>query len=235
MARRSRPRALNGSVATVVAALAASNVFAAWYLRRSLSVVDEAGPGSRSDDRGAHRKVLPLQLFGVAGGRSILDGLIRRRMGVNDQSDPSGQVKVIDRRWFTADGSLRNEREMQTSPTSTQAPTSTQVPISTQVPGQDEKAAESRPGRDADPSRGSRQVPASSPVFLELLALLAQQAQMLLAGRPGTPRQPEQAQRLIEYLAALEHKTRGNLSAEEAQTLSSVLFELRSFAGGSLR
>lgn len=150
-------------------------------------------------------------------------------MGVNDQSDPSGQVKVIDRRWFTADGSLRNEREMQTSPTSTQAP------ISTQVPGQDEKAAESRPGRDADPSRGSRQVPTSSPVFLELLALLAQQAQVLLAGGPGTPRQPEQAQRLIEYLAALEHKTRGNLSAEEAQTLSSVLFELRSFVGGSLR
>lgn len=49
-----------------------------------------------------------------------------------------------------------------------------------------------------------------------------------MVGGQGLPRQPEQARRLIDYLGILETKTRGNLSAEESQILSNVVFQLRS-------
>jgi hypothetical protein len=69
----------------------------------------------------------------------------------------------------------------------------------------------------------------SSQSFLELLTMLAGQAELLLVGAEGLPAQPEEARRLIDYLAVLEEKTRGNLSEEEARVLSSVVFQLRTF------
>lgn len=50
---------------------------------------------------------------------------------------------------------------------------------------------------------------------------------MLLAGAQGVPATPAEAQQVIEVLAMLENKTRGNLSAEEKQILSNVIFQLR--------
>jgi hypothetical protein len=41
------------------------------------------------------------------------------------------------------------------------------------------------------------------------------------------PAEPDQARRMIDYLAVLESKTAGNLSPEEAEVLSSVVFQLR--------
>ena len=43
------------------------------------------------------------------------------------------------------------------------------------------------------------------------------------------PAQPEEGQRLINYLGVLEEKTAGNLAAEEAKILSTVLYQLRTF------
>jgi hypothetical protein len=45
-------------------------------------------------------------------------------------------------------------------------------------------------------------------------------------GQAGTPNLAA-AQQLIDILALLEQKTRGNLSAEERQLLEQVLYELR--------
>jgi hypothetical protein len=45
-------------------------------------------------------------------------------------------------------------------------------------------------------------------------------------GAAGTPNLPA-AQQMIEILALLEQKTRGNLTAEERQLLEQVLYELR--------
>ena len=50
---------------------------------------------------------------------------------------------------------------------------------------------------------------------------------ILITGGQGIPAQPAEAQRVIEYLAMLETKTEGNLSAEEKQILSNVVFQLR--------
>jgi hypothetical protein len=45
-------------------------------------------------------------------------------------------------------------------------------------------------------------------------------------GQPGTPNLPA-AQQLIDILALLEQKTRGNLTAEERQLMEQVVYELR--------
>jgi hypothetical protein len=59
------------------------------------------------------------------------------------------------------------------------------------------------------------------------VAGLAQQAELLITGAQGLPAQPAEAQRVIEYLTMLESKTNGNLSTEEGQILSNVIFQLR--------
>ena len=80
----------------------------------------------------------------------------------------------------------------------------------------------------APPPQEPLSAPTTSPLFMELVAGLAQQAEVLLTGGHGMTAQPEEAQRVIEYLAMLETKTAGNLSAEEKQVLSGVIFQLRS-------
>lgn len=58
--------------------------------------------------------------------------------------------------------------------------------------------------------------------------MLAGQAELLMVGAEGLPAQPADAQRLIDYLGVLETKTAGNLSKEEGQALSNILYHLRS-------
>ena len=66
-------------------------------------------------------------------------------------------------------------------------------------------------------------------MFLELVTMLAGQAELLLVGADDLPAQPAEAQRMINYLGVLEEKTAGNLSDDEAELLSSVLYQLRTF------
>ena len=47
-----------------------------------------------------------------------------------------------------------------------------------------------------------------------------------VTGEPGTPNL-DGASQMIEILALLEQKTRGNLSAEERQVMEQILYELR--------
>jgi uncharacterized membrane protein YgcG len=65
--------------------------------------------------------------------------------------------------------------------------------------------------------------------------MLAHQAELLLLGAEGFPAQPTEARRLIDYLGALEEKTKGNLTSEEAQVLSSIIFQLRTLFVQSTR
>lgn len=59
--------------------------------------------------------------------------------------------------------------------------------------------------------------------------MLASQAELLLVGAEDFPAQPAEARRMIDYLGALQEKTAGNLTKEEAQVLSTVLYQLRTF------
>ena len=93
-------------------------------------------------------------------------------------------------------------------------------PISESAP----PAPESGPATPAPEHRGQ-----SSQQFLELVTLLAGQAELLLVGAEDLPAQPAEAHRMIDYLGILEEKTAGNLSADESKLLSSLLYQLRTF------
>ena len=135
---------------------------------------------------------------------------------MNDEQSSSGKIKVVDRRWFTEDGDPRGDRPAP-------APKETRPPEPADTPQQPpEPSPQPPPPEEADAGVET------SAMFMELVATLAQQAELLLAGGQGLPRQPEQARRLIDYLAVLESKTKGNLSLEEKQVLSNVVYQLQS-------
>lgn len=78
---------------------------------------------------------------------------------------------------------------------------------------------------DLDP-----RVPPAS--FTTLLTMLASQAMVALGQFPDPVQQkavvrPRMARHFIDMIAALEEKTKGNLDAEEADALESILHQLR--------
>ncbi len=146
---------------------------------------------------------------------------------MSEEKEPTDTIKVVDRRWFTEDGNPRADRP---APSPRPEPKAEpEPPKRTGSAPQRAPTSGSSTVREERPGEGPRASAAgTSQVFLELVATLAQQAELLMVGGQGLPRQPEQARRLIDYLGILETKTRGNLSAEESQILSNVVFQLRS-------
>ena len=137
------------------------------------------------------------------------------------KSEPP-KIKVVDRRKFSAEG----------DPVETPAPTAeeaaeTAAPEASEPP--ETRVAETPipEPEAAPPPTFNRDEP--SQLFLELVTMLAGQAELLLVGAENLPAQPAEAQRLINYLGVLEEKTAGNLSEEESKVLSSVLYQLRTF------
>lgn len=149
------------------------------------------------------------------------------------KSEPR-KVKVVDRRKFTPDGEPRAERAGAVSESVPRSPAPTPPQDRTPEPAAPRSAAP--PGvRGAESSkpppkaaRADSTAPSrTSQEFLELVAMLAQNAEFLLLGADGMPARPAEARRVIDWLAALEQKTAGNLSADEQKVLSDLVFQLR--------
>ncbi len=140
---------------------------------------------------------------------------------MSEPDEGSSKIKVVDRRRFDDSGDLRPD-----APKPEPKPVAPH-PETTPEPVQPAPAAAPKP-ETASPAPGPPPQGESSPLFLDLVAGLAQQAEILMTGAEGLPAQPAEAQRVIEYLAMLESKTAGNLSGEEKQILSNVIFQLRS-------
>jgi len=126
----------------------------------------------------------------------------------------SGPVRVIDRRSFDADGTLRRPD----APAEEIAPLPPAGPAATPAP----KGA----------PRGTAPAPAASPLFQNLVVNLARQA----AANLGASRHPlsgqievdlEGAQQMIELLEALRQKTHGNLTAEETDLVEGLIADLQ--------
>lgn len=133
------------------------------------------------------------------------------------RSEPP-KIRVVDRRKFSAEG----------EPLETAVPTAeTAVPASPPEVPMSESAAPTPESGPATPAPEHRGQP--SQLFLELVTMLAGQAELLLVGAEDLPAQPAEAQRMINYLGVLEEKTAGNLSDDEAKLLSSLLYQLRTF------
>ncbi len=128
------------------------------------------------------------------------------------------QVKVIDRRWFTPDGELRED--LPTPP-----PTNPEPPAQPlrQGPPQMEQPAREEPQK----GRGGVHLP-NRLSFFDLVDFFAQQALALLSGQiPGRGRDPETARYFIDLLGVVQEKTAAQLTPEEARYLDDVLFQLR--------
>jgi len=135
-------------------------------------------------------------------------------------------IRVVDRRMFTPEGELRPGFEAVEEPPQPAPP-----------PPAPEKAA---PSAEPPPAPGGapadRQAGAAdrttSQGFVGLVSFLASNIYAALGIDPMTGerlsrREPAAARQMIDFLGALESKTRGNLSFEESDLLARVLYELR--------
>lgn len=137
--------------------------------------------------------------------------------------------KVIDRRLFTAEGELRKEaveeERRQEAARSKPAAAPSSAPASS-------PAAAAQPGHPAAQPSAPRNQPAPSPVFKNLLAFLARNAELVMSGLPD-PRTGrsvvdiESLRQLIDMLEVLREKTAGNLASEDAQLLNDVIGDLK--------
>ena len=141
---------------------------------------------------------------------------------LSEPGEGSRKIKVVDKRRFDGSGELRPDMPAP-EPKPVEPPiqeTAAPTPAAT-----DELRTDAVSQVPTEPeSTGST----TSPLFLDLIAGLAQQAEILMTGGQGMSAQPAEAQRVIEYLSMLESKTKGNVSSEEQQVLANVIFQLRS-------
>jgi hypothetical protein len=149
-----------------------------------------------------------------------------------------GRVKVVDRRWFTAEGELREPAAGDAAPPSQATPTVPQPvePTTEAVPPADAAAPEDQlaaPVADDTPGelagdRSDVALPAG-PGIGDIVDLLAQQAMAFMSGQvPGRGRDMVTARFFIDLLGVLKEKTAGRLSLEETNFLDDVLYQLRS-------
>jgi hypothetical protein len=138
-------------------------------------------------------------------------------------SEEDKPIRVVDRRMFTADGELRPDFQAEERPEPPKAATAPPpTPAPPAAPASDAPPAEAAAGSEA----------ATSQAFIALVSFLASNVYAALGIDPMTGerlqrREPAAARQMIDWLGALEPKTRGRLSFEEADLLSRVLYELR--------
>lgn len=131
-------------------------------------------------------------------------------------------IRVVDRRMFTPEGELRPGFEPEDAVAEPPAA----------VPPPPQPAAPVVPAEEPAPPPES-EVPAEPhgdfARIVSSLATTAYSALGLLADPAAGPRHRDLtvARQMIDWLAVLEQKTRGNLSFEESDLLSRVLYELR--------
>lgn len=137
---------------------------------------------------------------------------------MSEEEKEKKPVKVIDRRWFTPDGELRED--LPPAP-----PASTEPP----APPQQQSAPRTQeaPRDERQKGRGGVHLP-NRLSFFDLVDFFAQQALALLSGQiPGRGRDPETARYFIDLLGVVQEKTVAQLTPEEARYLDDVLFQLR--------
>jgi Domain of unknown function (DUF1844) len=134
-------------------------------------------------------------------------------------------IRVVDRRMFTPEGDLRPDFEApeESHPEPPPPPAASAVP----PPAPAEPTAE--PPLDS-PGEGAPAEPRGAFALLVQMLAMPAYASLGLVPDPATGRQRVDrtaAREMIDLLALLEQKTRGNLSFEESNFLSRVLYDLR--------
>jgi hypothetical protein len=138
-------------------------------------------------------------------------------------SEEDKPIRVVDRRMFTADGELRPGFEAEEAAEAPKAPPAAPPPAAPPTAGTAAAPPESAAGASERPT---------SQAFVTLVSFLATNVYHALGIDPMTGkslarRDTAAAQQMIEWLAVLEQKGRGNLNFEETDLLSRALYELR--------
>jgi hypothetical protein len=152
----------------------------------------------------------------------------------NDKPAPK-ELKVTDKRIFTPEGEIRDEFKKDIKPADPAAVAASEKP-EPRPPAKDaEKPAEKPPEqRSGDDRRRTIQDSATSPEtpFTNFVEPLIAQAYMSL-GMLRNPYQPQAkidvaaARQMIEIIALLQEKTKGNLTPDEEDFLATHLGELK--------
>lgn len=148
-------------------------------------------------------------------------------------SDGGKEIKVTDKRMFTAEGELREEFRSLERPPGEEAP-----PAAAATPAPAAASSGPAPGREAPPAEASArlELPGSppglgGPTFYDLAAMLAEPVAIYLGDlelpEGGTAEDLEMARLHIDLLDVLRQKTAGNLTAQEMAFLEDLLYRLR--------
>ncbi len=142
------------------------------------------------------------------------------------------EIKVVDKRIFLADGSLREEYRFLEEEASARAasapaepPSTPAAPAATSLPPPAAPLAEPSPELDPfGPDPGG-------PGFFHLLEMIAGPISIYLGDAPLPGGQDgedlEMARLHIDLLSVLKQKTAGNLSAREAAVLEDLIYRFR--------
>ncbi len=154
----------------------------------------------------------------------------------NDKQPPK-ELKVTDKRIFTADGDIREEFKTEINPAEPQAakaaepaPKEPERPSPQQTPQPKQERQEERRKEDRRTIADKATNPGSA--FTNFIEPLIAQAYMSL-GMLRNPYQPQAkidtaaARQMIEILTLLSEKTAGNLTPDEDDFLSTHLGELK--------
>jgi len=141
-----------------------------------------------------------------------------------------GRVKVVDRRWFTAEGELRDTPAEPARPPAVPSAGPASARKAADEPAPPPAPPEPEPATDAGGAAGEERSPLpAGPGISDIVDLLAQQAMAFLSGQvPGRGRDPATARYFIDLVGVLKDKTAGRLSLEETNFLDDVLYQLRS-------
>lgn len=150
-----------------------------------------------------------------------------------------GEIKVTDRRMFTADGRLREEFESLENAEPEPEPAAPEPVAPEPAPPAAAPAAPEAPPppgwKEAERSPGL-ELPGTppglgGPNFYDLVAVLAEPASLYLGDLPlpdgGSAENLEMARLHIDLVDLLRQRTAGNLSAQERAFLEDVLYRLR--------
>lgn len=135
------------------------------------------------------------------------------------EDSPQKTVRVVDRRWFTVEGELRDLPEKEATGSGEPAPPAPQEPVREVQPT----------GQTATTTGGGAAARAHELGLVDLVDALAQPAAALLSGQlPGRGRDLEGARYYIDLLGVLRSRIGTPPSAEETRYLDDVLYQLRS-------
>lgn len=152
-------------------------------------------------------------------------------------ANESKDIKVTDKRMFTADGELREEyRFLDEKSTATATPEppaarSPEPPAPVAPPAREEPRRQAAPAVERAPVDFPSSLPGMGPSFFDLVQMLMEPAVIYLGDMPLPDGQSaedlEMARLHIDMLDMLRQKTAGNLTAQESAFLEDLLHRLQ--------